>query len=285
MDRRAEGRKGRRAGGREGERRRWPWTTDEQVGGRREAPLGAEGSPGPGKAAGSGPWVLQGGWRVPTSLPRRASAVAPCWAQPSLSATGWWTPRCTWQPAPRTCAAAPPARAPPSPSTPASVPMPGGSLRTGGALTSAVSGRCAPGPAPGPAPTAGPWGECEGGIPGQVGPHGEPMARGEEKAWRPGGAQRGGRDLGMASRLTPEPGWGWEGWALRSAHLQPHPEDGQMGQEAPPLGTPAGTWKRGQRWLPGSQALPPPPTRSPDMSPEHAVPRVRLALRGHLLQP
>lgn len=80
-------------------------------------------------------------------LPRRASATAHCWARPSPGATGWWTPACTWPPAPRTCAAAPPVHVPPLLSTPASVPMQGASRRTGGALTSAVS--APPGPAPG----------------------------------------------------------------------------------------------------------------------------------------
>lgn len=91
-------------------------------------------------------------------LPRRASATAPCGARPSRSATRWWTLPCTWPPAPRICAAARTARVPPSPSTPASVPMQGDSPRTGGALTSAVSAPW-PGPAPGPTPTLGPGGE------------------------------------------------------------------------------------------------------------------------------
>lgn len=80
--------------------------------------------------------------------PRRTSAAAPCWARPSPSATGWWPPTITWPPAPRTCAAAPPARARPSPSTPASAPTRGGSRRTGGAPTSAVSA-CHPRGVPG----------------------------------------------------------------------------------------------------------------------------------------
>ena len=97
------------------------------------------------------PTCTEGGQCQTSVLPRRASATAPCSAGPLRSATRWWTPPCTWRPAPRTCVAAPPALVPPLRSTPASVPTRGDSPRTGGARTSAVSGP-RPGPAPGPTP-------------------------------------------------------------------------------------------------------------------------------------
>lgn len=111
-----------------------------------------------GEEAGSLAWARAAGWGLrttpcargrecPTSVtPRTASATAPCWARPSLSAASWWMPVRTWLPAPRTCAVAPAARVPPLLNTPASVPTRGASRRAGGAPTSAVSAPLGPGP-------------------------------------------------------------------------------------------------------------------------------------------
>lgn len=189
MDRGLEGQMG---GGREGGMRRWMrdgrWAS-RWLAGRLE-PQG-KGASWPGeRLQGWGPHRYRTEDRASSlCLTRRASVATPCWAQPLLSATGWWMPRCTWPPAPRTCAAAPPAHVPPSPSTLVSVPTPGDSRRAGGALTSAVSAPMHWGGAQGPAPTLGPWGECEGGDPqaghlapgwgsGQVEPLGGPTVRG-----------------------------------------------------------------------------------------------------------
>lgn len=109
-----------------------------------------------GEEGGTLAWVTAAGWgprqpctcgRVcPTSVtPRTASATAPCWARPSLSAAAWWMLVRTWPPVSRTCAVAPAARAPPLLNTPASVPTRGASRRTGGAPTSAVSVPLGPG--------------------------------------------------------------------------------------------------------------------------------------------